>query len=30
MSLLNSLFSGVSGLRNHQSMMDVIGNNISN
>jgi len=30
MSLLNSLFSGVSGLRNHQSMMDVIGNNIAN
>lgn len=30
MSLLNSLFSGVSGLRNHQSMMDVISNNIAN
>lgn len=30
MSLLNSLFSGVSGLRNHQVMMDVIGDNISN
>ena len=30
MSLINSLFSGVSGLRNHQAMMDVIGNNISN
>lgn len=30
MALLNSLFSGVSGLRNHQSMMDVIGNNIAN
>lgn len=30
MPLLNSLFSGVSGLRNHQSMMDVISNNISN
>lgn len=30
MSLLNSLFSGVSGLKNHQTMMDVIGNNISN
>ena len=30
MSLINSLFSGVSGLRNHQSMMDVIGNNIAN
>ncbi|MFZ0452517.1 MAG: flagellar hook protein FlgE [Ignavibacteriaceae bacterium] len=30
MALLNSLFSGVSGLKNHQSMMDVIGNNIAN
>ncbi len=30
MALLNSLFSGVSGMQNHQSMMDVIGNNISN
>ena len=30
MALLTSLFSGVSGLRNHQSMMDVIGNNIAN
>jgi flagellar hook protein FlgE len=30
MSLLNSLFAGVSGLRNHQSMLDVIGNNIAN
>ncbi|NWF90382.1 MAG: flagellar hook-basal body complex protein [Ignavibacteriaceae bacterium] len=30
MSLLNSLFSGVSGLKNHQSMMDVISNNIAN
>jgi flagellar hook protein FlgE len=30
MSFLRSLFSGVSGLRNHQTMMDVIGNNISN
>lgn len=30
MSLINSLFAGVSGLRNHQSMMDVIGNNIAN
>jgi len=30
MSFLRSLFSGVSGLRNHQLMMDVIGNNISN
>jgi flagellar hook protein FlgE len=30
MAFLRSLFSGVSGLRNHQMMMDVIGNNISN
>ncbi|MBI9073161.1 MAG: flagellar hook protein FlgE [Melioribacteraceae bacterium] len=30
MSLLNSLFSGVSGIRNHQAMMDNIGNNIAN
>ncbi len=30
MAFLRSLFSGVSGLRNHQVMMDVIGNNISN
>ncbi|MCF6270031.1 MAG: flagellar hook-basal body complex protein [Melioribacteraceae bacterium] len=30
MALLNSLYSGVSGLRNFQSMMDVIGNNIAN
>ncbi len=30
MSFLRSLFAGVSGLRNHQVMMDVIGNNISN
>ena len=30
MSLINSLFSGVSGIRNHQSMLDVIGNNIAN
>jgi flagellar hook protein FlgE len=30
MSLIRALFSGVSGLRNHQIMMDVIGNNISN
>ncbi|MEP6729858.1 MAG: flagellar hook protein FlgE [bacterium] len=28
--MLRSLFSGVSGLRNHQTRMDVIGNNISN
>jgi len=30
MALLNSLFSGVSGLRAHQEMMDVIGNNVAN
>jgi flagellar hook protein FlgE len=28
--MLRSMYSGVSGLRNHQTMMDVIGNNISN
>lgn len=28
--MLRSLFAGVSGLRNHQTEMDVIGNNISN
>lgn len=28
--MLRSLFAGVSGLRNHQIRMDVIGNNISN
>ena len=30
MALSTSLFAGVSGLRDHQTMMDVIGNNISN
>lgn len=30
MAFLRSLFSGVSALRNHQTMMDVIGNNIAN
>lgn len=30
MSFTGSLYSGVSGIRNHQTMMDVIGNNISN
>jgi flagellar hook protein FlgE len=30
MALLNSLFSGVSGLQNLQTMMDVIGDNIAN
>src|SRR3954467_12643110 len=29
-SMLRSLFSGVSGLRNNQTRMDVIGNNIAN
>lgn len=28
--MLRSLFSGVSGLRGHQQMMDVVGNNIAN
>ncbi|MCA9734899.1 MAG: flagellar hook-basal body complex protein [Deferribacteres bacterium] len=28
--MMRSLFAGVSGLRNHQSRMDVIGNNIAN
>ena len=28
--MLRSLYSGVSGLRNHQQAMDVIGNNIAN
>ncbi len=28
--MMRSLYSGVSGLRNHQTKMDVIGNNISN
>lgn len=30
MALLNSLYTGISGIRSHQSMMDVIGNNIAN
>jgi flagellar hook protein FlgE len=30
MAFLRSLFAGVSGLRNQQTMMDVIGNNIAN
>lgn len=30
MGLLRSLYAGVSGLRNHQVMLDVIGNNIAN
>lgn len=28
--MMRSIFSGVSGLRNHQTRMDVIGNNIAN
>ena len=28
--MIRSMFSAISGLRNHQSMMDVVGNNISN
>ncbi len=28
--MLRSLFSGISGLRTHQTMMDVVGNNIAN
>ena len=28
--MMRSLFSGVSGLRNHQVELDVIGNNIAN
>ena len=28
--MMRSLFAGVSGLRNHQIQMDVIGNNIAN
>ena len=28
--MMRSLYSGISGLRNHQTRMDVIGNNISN
>src|SRR3712207_6007032 len=28
--MMRSLFSGVSGLKNHQTRMDTIGNNISN
>jgi len=30
MGLMRSIYAGVSGLRNHQLMMDVIGNNIAN
>jgi flagellar hook protein FlgE len=28
--MMRSMFSGISGLRSHQTMMDVVGNNISN
>ena len=28
--MMRSLYSGISGLRNHQTRMDVIGNNIAN
>ncbi len=28
--MMRSLYSGVTGLRNHQTKMDVIGNNIAN
>src|SRR5690625_445487 len=28
--MMRSMFSGVTGLRNHQTKMDVIGNNIAN
>lgn len=28
--MMRSLYSGVSGLKNHQTRMDVVGNNISN
>ena len=28
--MMRSLYSGVSGLKNHQNRMDVVGNNISN
>ena len=30
MGFMRSLYAGISGLRNHQTMMDVSGNNISN
>ena len=28
--MLRSMYSGISGLRNHHTMMDVVGNNIAN
>jgi flagellar hook protein FlgE len=30
MNMMRSMFAGVSGLRSHQTMMDVVGNNIAN
>ena len=30
MGFMRSLYAGVSGLKNHQVMMDVTGNNIAN
>jgi len=28
--MMRSMFAGISGLRSHQTMMDVVGNNIAN
>ena len=28
--MMRSLYAGISGLRNHQTRMDIIGNNIAN
>jgi flagellar hook protein FlgE len=28
--MMRSMFAGVSGLRSHQTTMDVVGNNIAN
>ena len=28
--MIRSMYSAISGLRNHQTMMDVVGNNIAN
>ena len=30
MAIIRSIFAGVSGLKNHQTKMDIIGNNIAN
>ena len=30
MALVSSLFTAISGLRNHQTMLDVISNNVAN